>query len=231
MHWPRLPSAATAARAAGRAAPATLIAALVATGLVAGWWAGWWAGTGDAPTPARMSPRATAPQQALQAGQAWPFAPAPDTRSPPEDGTGRTAASAGLSAGPPTGPMTDVPDEPAAHAGAGTDLGPAPEQLSPLRPQSARAFLRQVELAAEPRGGYTVRAVAPGSLYERLGLQAGDWLGGLDTEDSAAVDDGSMVSLIQQATLVLDVRRGGQPLRLTMSLADDPPEAQPDGPR
>ena len=105
----------------------------------------------------------------------------------------------------------------------------APRQLTTARPQLAAAFLNEVQVHPDPRGGFVVDRVLPEGRYERMGLKPGDVVYSIDTPAMSAVDEGSMVALMQQIHLELDVYRNGTPLRLTGALnedADPPPEAR-----
>lgn len=95
------------------------------------------------------------------------------------------------------------------------------QMLTPSRPMAAQSFLRHVVLKADARGGYVVRHVAAGSAWARMGLQAGDRIYSLDTPAMAAVDESSMVALIQARVLELDIVRNGMPMRLSAALNED----------
>lgn len=117
-------------------------------------------------------------------------------------------------------PVTVAPDTPAVE----------PRQLTTARPQLAAAFLNEVQVHPDPRGGFVVDSVLPESRYDRLGLKAGDVVYSIDTPAMSAVDEGSMVALMQQTHLELDVVRNGTHLRLTAALNVDPepPQAPPE---
>jgi S1-C subfamily serine protease len=87
---------------------------------------------------------------------------------------------------------------------------------------AASVFLDEVQVRPSPRGGYVVEAVLPQSRYDRMGLRAGDVVYSLDTPAMAAVDEGSMVALMLQTEIELDVYRQGQPMRLRVALNTDP---------
>ena len=117
-----------------------------------------------------------------------------------------------------TTPADDKPDAPAVEV----------RQLTTARPQLAAAFLDEVQVHADPRGGFVVDRVLPGGRYDRIGLKAGDVVYSIDTPAMTAVDEGSMVALMQQTHLELDVYRNGSPMRLTGALNVDPePEQAP----
>lgn len=99
-------------------------------------------------------------------------------------------------------------------------------KLTPTRPRSAEAFLRDVLVKPTPRGGFEIEAVTPGSMYAKLGLQPGDVVFSIDTPKMAAVDENSMVALIAMTEVELDIFRNGQQLRLKHALnVDDPASA------
>lgn len=162
---------------------------------------------------------------------AWPPAEVPGARrdDPP--------ALHGLASAPAI-----APDQAALAASFGGDdaaqAGKDPLQLNrdiPVqlltqsRPLAAQSFLRHVVLRAVARGGYVVRHVAPGSAWDRMGLQTGDRIYSLDTPAMAAVDESSMVALIQASVLELDIVRNGMPMRLSLALNEE--VAADDGPR
>jgi type II secretory pathway component PulC len=96
-------------------------------------------------------------------------------------------------------------------------------KLTPTRPRSAEAFLRDVLVKPNPRGGFEIEAVTPGSMYAKLGLQPGDVVFSLDTPKMAAIDENSMVALIAMTEVELDIFRNGQQLRLKRALNVDEP--------
>jgi len=107
---------------------------------------------------------------------------------------------------------------------------PAPvevAQLSTSRPLATRAFLDEVSVHAGPRGGFVVDRVLADGRYAQMGLQPGDVVYTLDTPAMRAVDETSMVALMLQTELELDVYRNGAPLRLRVALNADPPEPAP----
>lgn len=120
----------------------------------------------------------------------------------------------------------------AAPAATAAPSAVTPQQLSASRWRAAEAFLREVQLAPLPRGGFVVQAVLADSRYQRMGLRPGDVLHTLDTPRMAAIDDTSMIALMLQTEIELDVYRQGQPLRLRLALNreeadDDHPGPQP----
>lgn len=148
---------------------------------------------------------------------------------PPLAGVAAPAPDAGPAARPasPFGPAPGAAgaDEPWIEEirlrNAGVDVG----RLTSTRPQLAEAFLAEAELRARPHGGWEVRDVDPGGVVARLGLRQGDILVTLDSAENASVDEGSMEAVIAQTTLVVDVLRGGRPVRLSADLTRDPHEA------
>jgi|GEM_PF-2636089 len=103
-------------------------------------------------------------------------------------------------------------------------------QLTTARPQLAAAFLNEVQVHPDPRGGFVVDRVLPEGRYDRMGLKTGDVVYSIDTPAMTAVDEGSMVALMQQTQLELDVYRNGSQVRLTGALNVDPepPQAPPE---
>lgn len=172
---------------------------------VAAWWL--W------PEAPSIAERAVAPapvEQARHAGQAWPFgAEAP-----------RDATAAGVSPWDRLRPAGEDDD-------SAEDLGPDPRQrnagidaarLSVHRRLAARAFLDHVVLQPEPRGGFVVEAILPGSLYERAGLRPGDTLYSIDLPDQPPIDEGNMVALTGVHDIAFDVVRAGALVRLSARL-------------
>ena len=100
-------------------------------------------------------------------------------------------------------------------------------QLTHSRASLAEAFLREVQVAPGPRGGFVVQAVMPDSRHHKLGLQPGDVIYSLDTPKSSAVDDSSMIALMQQTEIEIEVYRNGSPLRLQHAYNVDPPDDEP----
>jgi type II secretory pathway component PulC len=99
-------------------------------------------------------------------------------------------------------------------------------RLTFTRFQNADAFLRSVELAPHPRGGFEVKGVESGSLYDKLGLRVGDVLYSLDTDASAKIDDQSLEAVMRQTHYELDVYRNGQLMQLRYRFpTSDPADA------
>ncbi len=92
-------------------------------------------------------------------------------------------------------------------------------RLTLQRPETARSFLSEVLLTPTPGAGYVVAEVLPESRYERMGLRPGDVVYTLDTPGAPVVDETSMVALMQQTELHLEVYRQGTLTRLHTSLA------------
>jgi len=182
----------------------------------------WW--LWPAAPPATVRTEVPAPvAQAQRAGQAWPFA------------AGTPAAERAESPAASASPWDRL--RPAAEGEeAAEDLGPDPRQrnagigparLSVQRRLAAQALLDHVVLQPEPRGGYAVEAVLPGSVYERAGLRPGDTLYTLDLPGQPPVDEGNMVALTSVHELAFDVVRAGALVRLSVRLNA---EAEGDGP-
>jgi hypothetical protein len=96
-----------------------------------------------------------------------------------------------------------------------------PIQLAAHHPLKARAFLDNVVLQAEPRGGFLVESVLAGSQHERAGLKAGDTIYSLELPGQPAVDETNMVALTRVNVLAFDVVRQGALVRLSTSLSDE----------
>lgn len=100
-------------------------------------------------------------------------------------------------------------------------------QLTHSRPSLAEAFLREVQLSPGPRGGFVVQSVLPDSRHHKLGLQPGDVVYSLDTPKSSAIDDNSMIALMQQTEIEIEVYRNGVALRLQHAYNVDPADDEP----
>jgi hypothetical protein len=98
---------------------------------------------------------------------------------------------------------------------AGIDV----HRLTMLRPQSARTFLSEVLLTPSPQSGFVVAEVMPESRYERMGLKPGDVIYTLDAPGLPNIDETSMIALMQQTELSLEVYRNGTLTRLHTNLA------------
>lgn len=85
-----------------------------------------------------------------------------------------------------------------------------PNMLHTTNPRAAEEFLRYVEILPHDTGGFIVNDVEPGSLYERLGLQSGDVIDGLD---SITMGDGG--GRLDTAEVRMEVFRDGQSVILT----------------
>lgn len=96
-----------------------------------------------------------------------------------------------------------------------------PIQLAAHHPLKARAFLDNVVLLAEPRGGFLVESVLTGSQHERAGLKAGDTIYSLELPGQPLVDETNMVALTSVSILAFDVVRQGALVRLSTGLSDE----------
>ncbi len=106
-------------------------------------------------------------------------------------------------------------DDDYATRNAGID----PHRLTLMRHQTARSFLSEVLLTQGSPSGFVVAEVLPESRYERMGLKPGDVIYTLDTPGTPSVDENSMVALMQQSELSLEVYRNGMVTRLHTNLA------------
>lgn len=106
-------------------------------------------------------------------------------------------------------------DDDYAARNAGIDV----HRLTLLRHQTARSLLSEVLLTPGSPSGFVVAEVLPESRYERMGLKPGDVIYTLDTPGSPPVDENSMVALMQQTELSLEVYRNGTLTRLHTNLA------------
>ena len=212
---PRTPSV-PAARTVpwGRRWPQAALA-LVALGAVL--WAVLWA-LWPAQPPAALHTQASAPvAQAQRAGQAWPFA----AGAPVADAAEPAAATHS-----PWDRLQPVADEDEAAQGPDPrtlNAGIAPERLSVQRRLAAQDFLDHVVLQPEPRGGYMVQAVLPGSVYARSGLRPGDTVYTLDLPDQPPVEESNMVALTSVHELTFQVVRAGALVRLSVRLNEETP--------
>jgi hypothetical protein len=112
------------------------------------------------------------------------------------------------------------PEPPPADDYAARNAGIDPRRLSATRPMAARSFLSEVLLAPGAGAALVVSEVLPESRFARMGLAPGDVIYTLDTPKMALVDESSMVALMQQTELELEVYRKGTLLRLHTSLND-----------
>lgn len=172
------------------------------------WWL--WPQATDNPEPV---PTPSAPAQALQAGQAWPFGPGP-TRS--------VVASADASPWDRLAKTQDM-DEAQGPDPRARNAAIQPTRLAYNHPKKAQAFLDHVVLQAEQRGGFVVESVLPGSVYERAGLKPGDTVYSLEPPDQPPVDENNIVALTSVQVLAFDVVRHGITLRLSTPLNEDVP--------
>lgn len=93
-----------------------------------------------------------------------------------------------------------------------------PAALTLKRIAAAKEFLRDVVLAPDPRGGFVVKEVTPGSVYQTMGLREGDVLYSIDTPANRDIDESSMESMIRQVELQLEVYRNGNFVLLKRAL-------------
>lgn len=138
-------------------------------------------------------------------------AEAADDEDAPADNTSLARAAATLGQG------TEADDDYASR-NAGIDV----HRLTMQRTQTARSFLSEVLLTTNPqspRSGFVVAEVLPESRYERMGLKPGDVIYTLDTPGTPEIDENSMVALMQQTELSLEVYRNGTLTRLHTNLA------------
>ncbi len=101
----------------------------------------------------------------------------------------------------------------------------SPRQLAVARVHLAESFLNEVRVVPASRGGFIVKAITHGSLWQRMGLQAGDVVFTLDNPAMAAINENSMIALTQQTTLEMDVYRAGVLLHLQLQLNRDDDDA------
>ncbi|MDP3231086.1 MAG: hypothetical protein Q8N13_24340 [Acidovorax sp.] len=198
-----------------------------------GWWRRWlaWAvpvlcaALGwlwhDKPPAARHAVAAAPVEQARQATQPWPFGAVVPGDS--------VAAAAGASPWDRLRPVEEGED-------TSDDLGPDPRQrnagidparLSVQRPLAASAFLDHVVLQPEPRGGFIVEAVLPGSRYERAGLRPGDTIYSIDLPEQPPIDENNMVALTGVSEIAFNVVRAGALVRLSARLNEEAPAHGP----
>ena len=168
--------------------------------------------------PAALHTQASAPvAQAQRAGQAWPFA----AGAPVADAAEHAAATHS-----PWDRLQPVADEDETAQGPDPrtlNAGIAPERLSVQRRLAAQDFLDHVVLQPEPRGGYMVQAVLPGSVYARSGLRPGDTVYTLDLPDQPPVEESNMVALTSVHELTFQVVRAGALVRLSVRLNEETP--------
>lgn len=174
----------------------------------------WWLWPDSAPEPVAAAPE-TPVAQAERAAQPWPFA----AGAPAQEQASSAFPWDHLSA------TTEEEEPPAEVADAELDprtlnAGIDPSRLSVHQPQAARALLDHVALAPEPRGGFVVQAVLPGSRYERAGLRVGDIIQTLDLPEQLPVEE-TMISLMLKQELAFDVIRASALVRLSVRLGED----------
>ncbi|HYA37363.1 MAG TPA: type II secretion system protein N [Candidatus Methylomirabilis sp.] len=85
-------------------------------------------------------------------------------------------------------------------------------------------FLRQATMIPAASGGFQVKQLQPGSLYEKLGLRAGDVIKSVNGQPVNSADDA--VRLYQQmanvASIQIEVLRGGKPENLYYDFSQNP---------
>jgi general secretion pathway protein C len=108
---------------------------------------------------------------------------------------------AGLIAPPPSPPIV----QPSASGGQLVDRRQLQQQLG--RPE----FLSQALIVPNPEGGFLVRQIQPGSLYEKLGLRPGDVIKNVNGQALTSMDD--VMRLYQQfgsaQRVLVEVQRQG----------------------
>ena len=177
------------------------------------WW--WWPAS---PQPLSKMVAEAPVQQARQAGQAWPFGGgAPDLEN----------AEAASEASPWDRLHSASEDENSPEDSASDprlqNAAINPARLSVHQLQAAQALLDHVVLQPEPRGGFLVNAVLPGSLYARADLRPGDAIYSLDVPGQAIVDENNMVALTSVHEMTFEVVRAGALVRLSVRLNEDTP--------
>ncbi|MEY4562497.1 MAG: hypothetical protein RLZZ618_1774 [Pseudomonadota bacterium] len=177
--------------------------------------------TTDNPTPRlESSQAATSPSPAADLFFSKAGTPTVGSVGP---GVGTRAGTTRPPASPADAPTTDTSDD-FATRNAGIEVN----RLTLSRPVSARSFLNEVVLTPSPKGGFVVTEVLPDSSYERMGVRPGDVIYSLDSPTMKPVDESSMVALIGQSELELEVYRNGLATRLHLNLASPPEEARAD---
>jgi general secretion pathway protein C len=85
-------------------------------------------------------------------------------------------------------------------------------------------FLRQATITPTGSGGFQVQQLQPGSLYEKLGLRAGDVIKSVNGQSVNSAEDA--MKLYQQmanvASVQIEVLRGGKPEHLYYDFAQNP---------
>lgn len=175
------------------------------------WW--WWPAS---PQPLANMVAEAPVEQAKQAAQAWPFGGgAPVLES----------AEVASEASPWDRLHPASEDEEIAEdSGSDPRLQNAaidPARLSVHQLLAAQALLDHVVLRPEPRGGFLVDAVLPGSLYARADLRPGDAIYSLDVPGQAIVDEKNMVALTSVHEMTFNVVRAGALVRLSVRLNDE----------
>lgn len=201
LHFDRVPSR-------RRQAAYRLVAGAALAGLLVQ--LAWQYGARDADAGAQVRPAAPAASLAPHEA-AVPHARPPTLAAAPQADAARAMAMA----------VTATAAGPEGRETYELNAGIDPATLTSARPMAAAAFLREVWISPDPRGGYVVRQVLADGVYDRMGLRAGDRLYSLDTPAMASVDESSMVAVMQQAEIEMDVWRDGMPTRLHVALNED----------
>lgn len=162
------------------------------------------------------------PMNAPTANATAPFVKAQPLPAPPPTAMAADAADEGdaqaerqLAKAAATLGTDSLDDDDYATRNAGIDV----HRLTLLRHQTARSLLSEVLLTPGSPSGFVVTEVLPESRYERMGLKPGDVIYTLDTPGTPAVDETSMIALMQQTELSLEVYRNGTLTRLHTNLA------------
>ena len=112
----------------------------------------------------------------------------------------------------PASPSAKRPPNPERNAGID------PQTLTSHRLQTAKMFLQEVAVRSDPRGGYLVTEVDPGSLYAEMGLKPGDRVFSIDTPATSDLDDKSPEEAMKQDHVELEVYRDSGFVLLTHAL-------------
>lgn len=122
-----------------------------------------------------------------------------------------------------TGPSVtySVPQGPAVTQLAANQFSVNREQLT--QQMQTPEFLSQALIVPHAGGGFMVRDIKPGSLYEKLGLKVGDIIQSVNGQSISTIED--VMRIYQQmggsqavAQVDIEVTRAGKPQRLQYSL-------------
>lgn len=184
--------------------------ALAALVLASAAWAMWWLAGPPAASPPKK------PDPHLPLAQVWPAMGSNQAAEPPPPRPVIAQVAA------PTASVRDAPDTRERNA----DIAVA--QLTTSRPLAADAFLQEVLLKAQPRGGFVVQEVEPGGIYDKMGLRRSDVIYSLDTPAMSEVDENSMISLMQQTQIEINIYRDGTliALRRALNVDEEPAPAE-----